>query len=194
MADRVIYKGGQTVSVNTGDGIQLIRPKRGSLSKFPRWWDKKPGAYIDCAIFRVKLENGFYVRLVVPATDRMTLEIRHDGFGNFTFPAARVERIGIISNDSLDLLVEYQFPKISGGKVLKRTISPLPPFPPAPAPQTPEAKFPRRPSVTKRRKNAVIKVRARDEDGQYISDDPSTPEVDEAWIEKPAFPTAQSDS
>jgi hypothetical protein len=120
----------------------------------------------------------------------MTLEIRHDGFGNFTFPAARVERVGIVSNDSLDLLVEYQFPKISGGKVLKRTLAPLPPTPPAPEPLTPEEKFPRRPSVTKRRKKAVVKVRARDEDGQYIADDPSTPEVNEAWVEKPAFPDA----
>lgn len=191
MADRVIYKGGQTVASNTGGGIQLVLPKRGSLSKFPRWWDRKPGAYIDCAIFRVKLDNGLYVRLVVPASDRMTLEIRHDGFGNFTFPAARIERVGIVADDSPDLLVEYQFPKISGGKVLKRTVAPLPPAPPAPEPLTPAEKFPRRASVTKRRKAAVVKVRARDEDGHFIADDPNTPEVNEAWEEKPAFPDEQ---
>lgn len=191
MADRVIYKGGQTVASNTGGGIQLIRPKRGSLSKFPRWWNKKPGAYIDCAIFRVKLNNGACVRLVVPATDLMSLEIRHDGFGNFTFPAARIERVGIVADDSPELLVEYQFSKISGGKVLKRSVAPLPPPPPAPEPLTPAEKFPRRPSITKRRKKAVVKVRARDEDGRFKTDDPSTPEVNEAWEEKPAFPDEQ---
>ena len=35
MADRVIYKGGQTVATNVGGNIQLIRPKRGSYHKFP---------------------------------------------------------------------------------------------------------------------------------------------------------------
>ena len=184
MADRVIYKGGQTVSVNTGGGIQLMLPKRGSLSKFPRWWNKKPGAYIDCAIFRVKLENGAYVRLVVPATDRMTLEIRHDGFGNFTFPAARVERVGIVADDSPELLLEYQFSKISGGKVLKRTLAGLPP---APVKEEVEPKSrTRRPSVTKRRKKLEGKVRAHDAEGKFIADDPSTPDVNEAWVDAPS--------
>lgn len=191
MADRVIYKGGQTIASTTGSGIQLVRPKRGTFSKFPRWWNKKPGAYIDCAIFRVKLDNGSFVRMIVPAANHMTLEIRHDGFGNFTFPAARVERIAIVADESTELLVEYQFSKISGGKVLKRSIAPLPPAPPAPEPQTTEEKFPTRPSVKKRRKKAVVKVRARDENGYFKADDPSTPDVNEAWVTKPAFPDEQ---
>ena len=61
----------------------------------------------------------------------MTLEIRHDGFGNFTFPIAKVERIGVVAEDSTELLVEYQFSKISGGSVLKRTLRGIP-KPPAP--------------------------------------------------------------
>ena len=135
MADKVIYKGGKTVVGLVGD-IQLVLPKSGRLHKFPRWWNKKPGIYIDAAIFTVTLESGVKVRLVVPATERMHLEIRHDGFGNFTFPQCRVDRIAVVAVDSTELLVEYQFSKISGGKVLKRTLTGIP-KPPAPEP-TPE--------------------------------------------------------
>ena len=31
-------------------------------------------------------------------------------------------------------------------------------------------------------------VRAREEDGQYLGDDPATPSVDEAWVEVPEVP------
>jgi len=31
-------------------------------------------------------------------------------------------------------------------------------------------------------------VRAREEDGQFLADDPATPDVDEAWIETPVKP------
>ena len=122
MADRVIYKGGKTVTNAVGN-IKLVLPTNGTMHKFPRWWKKKHGAYIDCAIFNVTLENGVVVRLVVPAVERMHLEIRHDGYGNFTFPVSRVDRIAVVAIDSPELLVEYQFSKISGGKVLKRIVS-----------------------------------------------------------------------
>ena len=137
MADKVVFKGGKTVSSSVGN-IQLVLPKAGNLSKFPRWWNKKPGAYVDCAIFKVTLENGVQVRLVVPASERMNLEIRHDGFGNFSFPQCRVDRIAVVAADSTALLVEYQFSKISGGKVLKRIVGGIPaPVVPEPEP-TPE--------------------------------------------------------
>ena len=139
MADKVIYKGGKTV-VGAAGGIRLVLPKKGHLHKFPRWWNKKPGIYIDAAIFVVTLESGVKVRLVVPATERMNLEIRHDGFGNFSFPQCRVDRIAVVAIDSTELFIEYQFSKISGGKVLKRTLAGIP-QPPAPEPEPePETK------------------------------------------------------
>ena len=139
MADKVIYKGGKTV-VGAKGSIQLVLPKASHLHKFLRWWNKKPGAYIDVAIFKVTLDNGVQVRLVVPATERMNLEIRHDGFGNFTFPQCRVDRIAVVAIDSTQLLLEYQFSKISGGKVLKRTLAGIPaPVAPEPEPE-PEPK------------------------------------------------------
>lgn len=137
MADKLIYKGGTTVVGSTG-GMRLIQPKAGSFSKFPRWWNKKGNQYIDCAIFLVTLDNGCAVRLVVPASDRMTLEIRHDGYGNFMFPICRVDRIAVVAADSTELLVEYQFSKVSGGSVLKRTLSGLPkPVTPKPVVEKP---------------------------------------------------------
>ena len=55
------------------------------------------------------------------------MEIRHDGAGAFTFPKdGGLERVAVVGADSLDLIQEYQFAKISGGSVLKRTIGSLP--------------------------------------------------------------------
>lgn len=132
MADKLVYKGGASVVGQTGTEMQLVLPKRGgSVHRFPKWWNKKGSVtYIEVAIFCVYLNNGEKVRLVVPHTDPgMTFEIRCDGDGNFTFPQVNkgaIERVGVFAYDTPQLLVEYQFSKISGGSVLKRTIAPLP--------------------------------------------------------------------
>lgn len=135
MEDRVIYKGGNHVIANNTEGrMKLIQPARGTLNKFVRWWNRTGNQYIDCAIFRVELKNGTAVRLVVPhVKGGMQIEIRHDGYGNFTFPKCRLERIAVVSMDTTEVLVEYQFSKISGGSVLKRTLAGLPEAPAAAA-------------------------------------------------------------
>ena len=86
MADRVVYKGGNHVLENNSEGrIRFIQPK-GGIGKFPRWWNRRGNIYIDAALFRVELESGVVVRLVIPhVKGGMHVEIRHDGFGNFTF-------------------------------------------------------------------------------------------------------------
>ena len=121
MEDRVIYKGGNHVISNNTEGrIKLIQPARGTINKFVRWWNRSGNKYIDCAIFLVQLNNGTAVRLVVPHTKGgMQVEIRHDGFGNFTFPKCHLERIAVVSTESTEVLIEYQFSKISGGSVFK---------------------------------------------------------------------------
>ena len=129
MADKITYKGGTTVVGHSGNEIQLVLPAKGSFHKFPRWWNKKGTiAYVDSAIFLVTLDSGVKVRLVVPASvDRQTLEIRHDGYGNFTFPIrGTVERVAVVDEVSTTLYREYQFSKFSGGSVLTRTIQPYP--------------------------------------------------------------------
>lgn len=138
MADKLVYKGGTDVVDHTGKEMQLVLPNSGSLHRFPRWWNKKGTVqYIDVAIFKVALDNGESVRLIVPSIGPVTMEIRHDGYGNFCFPQkskGAIERVAVFGEASNDLLVEYQFSKISGGSVLKRSISPLP-TPPAPEPE-----------------------------------------------------------
>ena len=128
MTDRVVFKGGNHVIENNTEGrIKLIQPARGTVNRFIRWWNRAGSQYIDCAIFRVELNNGTVVRLVVPhVKGGMHVEIRHDGFGNFTFPKCHLERIAVVSVDTTEVLVEYQFSKISGGSVLKRTLAGLP--------------------------------------------------------------------
>jgi len=128
MADRVVYKGANHVLTNNTEGrIRLIQPKGGTINKFIRWWNRKGSQYIECGIFRVELDNGTVVRLVIPhVKGGMTVEIRHDGYGNFTFPGCRLERIAVVAEDSSEVLVEYQFSKVSGGAVLKRTLVGLP--------------------------------------------------------------------
>ena len=136
MSDRVIYKGGTHVLENNTEGrIRLIQPKAGTINKFVRWWNRKGNQYIDCGIFRVQLESGVVVRLVIPhVKGGMRVEIRHDGFGNFTFPGCRLERIAVVAELSSEVLVEYQFSKVSGGAVLKRTLAGIP----SPVFETPE--------------------------------------------------------
>jgi hypothetical protein len=129
MADKLTYKGGATVVGHTGTEIELVRPSKGSMHRFPRWWNKKGTvAYIECAIFKVTLSSGLVVRLVVPSEGgARTLEIRHDGNGNFTFPIkGSTERIAVIAESSSTIYREYQFSKISGGSVLTRTLNAYP--------------------------------------------------------------------
>ena len=129
MADKLTYKGGATVVGHTGTEIELVRPSKGSMHRFPRWWNKKGTvAYIECAIFKVTLASGLVVRLVVPSGGgAQTLEIRHDGNGNFTFPIkGSTERVAVIAESSSTIYREYQFSKISGGSVLTRTVNAYP--------------------------------------------------------------------
>ena len=137
MADKLTYKGGSKVVGSSGT-MKLVLPKGGGdFHRVPRWWGiKGTVAYVDAAIFKVPLDNGEMVRLVLPGVkSHMTVEIRHDGSGAFIFPKeGGLERAAVVGADSLDIIHEYQFAKISGGSVLKRTIGnlPEPPAPPEP--------------------------------------------------------------
>ena len=138
MADKLTYKGGKDV-VNSSGTAKLVLPKGGGdFHRVPTWWGKKGTVtYTDAAIFKVPLDNGEQVRLILPGVSaHMTVEIRHDGAGEFTFPkTGNLERAVVVGADSLDIIYEYQFAKISGGSVLKRTVGSLP-TPPAPEPET----------------------------------------------------------
>ena len=173
MADKLIYKGGANVVGHTGTEIELVLPAKGPLHRFPRWWNKKGAiAYVDAAIFKVTLDNGTVVRLVIPTSiGAHTLEIRHDGYGNFTFPVrGGFERVGVIAESSNELYREYQFAKISGGSVLTRTLQAYP-APPAPEPEpTPEPE-PEAPVAPKRKAKKKIVVEAPKSEAEETSEE-----------------------
>ena len=121
MADRVVYKGANHVLTNNTEGrIRLIQPKAGTINKFIRWWNRKGSQYIECGIFRVELDNGVVVRLIIPhVKGGMSIEIRHDGNGNFkrkTIVRAgkrynNVQLWDIDNDGNLDMLLDGGDPK-----------------------------------------------------------------------------------
>ena len=135
MADSLRLKGSKSISKRVGDGLSLRRPKRGGdIFKVPTWWNlKHTTQYVSAAIFKVTASVG-ELALVVPVDPETTdIIIKHDGDGNFTFPSVNgVDRIAVMAADLGTFYVEYQFSKISGGPVLKRTVNALPD---APAPE-----------------------------------------------------------
>ena len=129
MADKLTYKGGKDV-VNSVGTMKLVLPKGGGdFHRVPKWWGKKGTVgYVEAAIFKVPLDDGSTVRLILPGVKaHMTVEIRHDGNAEFVFPnSGNLERAAVVPADNFNLIVEYQFAKISGGSVLKRTVGNLP--------------------------------------------------------------------
>jgi len=141
MADSLRLKGCKSISRHTGDEMLLRRPKRGGdIFKVPTWWNlKHTTQYVSAAIFKVTATIG-ELALVIPVDPENTdIIIKHDGDGNFTFPSVNgVDRVAVMAADLGTFYVEYQFSKISGGPVLKRTVNALPAAAPAVAPPAPE--------------------------------------------------------
>ena len=130
MADSLYFTAPRSVTAHTGTNLQLMIPPRGGNTwQFPQWWDKKQTVqYIDCAIFKITDRSGADLRLVVPIDPANTeLSILYQADDNFVFGYYRgVRRVAVVPIDATDVLVEYQFPAISAGSILKRTITPLP--------------------------------------------------------------------
>ena len=126
MADFLRFKGAKSVTKQTGDEMRLRRPPNGGDTwQTKRWWGGKGKVvYISAAIFNVQT-SGDALQLVIPTDNETTaVTIRHDGLGNFTFSDYRgIDRIAVYNADRSTLLTEYQFPAISGGSILKRTIT-----------------------------------------------------------------------
>ena len=129
MADSLRLKGAKSVSKHTGSELTLRRPKRGGdIFQVPTWWNLKHRVqYTSAAIFKVESTRG-ELALVIPVDPETTdISIRHDGGGAFTFPSVNgVDRVAVMSADLGTFYEEYQFAKISGGPVLKRTVNALP--------------------------------------------------------------------
>ena len=95
---------------------------------FPRWWDKKNTVqYVPVTIFRLSRVAGD-LDIVIPTSTKSQLEIMWDDVTeSFKFPIHRgVDRVGIYAASDPNLLQEYQFSRIAGGSVLKRSLANLP--------------------------------------------------------------------
>lgn len=129
MADSFTFKGTKTVVNKVGTALRLNPPGGGDTFRFPKWWNlKNKVQYFDAAIFRVTLSTGADVKLVIPVTkDNTEVRVRHDGDGNFSFPYFRgVDRIAVVDVSTGELFREYQFPAISKGSILTRTVNAYP--------------------------------------------------------------------
>lgn len=130
MADSFTLKGAKHVVENVGSAVRVTPPKGGDTHQFPRWWSLKSNGvqYVKSAIFKFTLDNSTVVRMVIPVDPENTeIKIKHDGAGNFTFPIFRgVDRIAIVAIDDNTIYKEYQFPAISKGAILTRTVNPYP--------------------------------------------------------------------
>ena len=132
MADKVKLKGVKVLLNQTGSDITIENPKRGGDTHlFPQWFEKKGNVqYLECTILNVTRAAG-NLQLVIPSSMDTELTILYDGSDDFTFYADRgVERVAVVAPNTTDVLVEYLFPKISGGKIAKRIVGSLP-APPA---------------------------------------------------------------
>ena len=129
MADSLRLKGARSVSNHTGSEMILRRPARGGdVFKVPTWWNLKHRVqYASAAVFKVSSTRGT-LSLVIPIDPENTdITIKHDGAGSFTFPKVDgVDRVAVMSASMDTFYEEYQFAKISGGPVLKRTVNALP--------------------------------------------------------------------
>ena len=153
MADFLRFKGAKSVTRQQSNEMRLRRPPNGGDTwQTKRWWGGKGKVvYITAAIFAVST-SGDDVQLVIPTDNETTaVSIRHDGAGNFTFSDFRgIDRIAVYNADRSELLTEYQFPSISGGSVLKRTITTFI-EPPAPEPEPePEPEPPAEPTFAEK--------------------------------------------
>ena len=129
MADSFTLKGAKTVVGNSGTAQRVIPSRGGDTHQFPRWWALKNRVqYFDAAIFRITLDNAEVVRLVIPVDKENTeITVKHDGAGNFTFPQYRgVDRVAVVNATTTDIYKEYQFPAISKGAILTRTVAEYP--------------------------------------------------------------------
>lgn len=168
MADFLRFKGAKSVTKQQGDEMRLRRPPNGGDTwQTKRWWGGKGKVvYVKAAIFAVST-SGDDVQLVIPTDNETTaVSIRHDGAGNFTFSDYRgIDRIAVYNADRSELLTEYQFPAISGGSVLKRTIETFV-APPAPEPE-PEPEPPAEETYDEvvARADLIVAVTVQDVDG-----------------------------
>jgi hypothetical protein len=123
MSDSLVLTGVKDIKKHTGTEMVRITPKGGGdVSRLKRWWSSgsSPAIYTDVTIFDVTTGAGT-VKLAVASNGSTNLRIDHDGAFNFEFYNFNEVQRAALYTDSLELIEQYVFPSISGGKVMTVT-------------------------------------------------------------------------
>lgn len=127
MAQALLLKGVKdVVNYTSTDSTFSLRLKQnlrgGDVHQIKQWWavNKKNTVYNPCTVFQI---IGTDYELIIPTCVSSQLRIGYDGdVYNFIFSQYnQVDRAAVFKTDGT-LCVEYQFPSISGGTILKRTL------------------------------------------------------------------------
>ena len=123
MSDSLVLTGVKDIKKHTGTEMVRITPKGGGdVFRLKRWWvaSDTQTLYTDATLFTVTTGDGV-VKLAVASNGSTNLRIDHDGNFNFSFYYINeVDRAALYTED-LQLIEQYVFPKISGGKVMTVT-------------------------------------------------------------------------
>ena len=128
MAEQFVLKGVKELrDYSYGGSSPIFRvkndPRGGSTWQIPKWWDKKGNntEYVSCTVLDIVGTNYF---MVIPTSKDTQVMVSYDddvyniGFTNFN----GVDRVAIYGRDINKLVVEYLFPRISGGAIAKRIL------------------------------------------------------------------------
>ncbi len=123
MSDSLVLTGVKDVKKHTGTEMLRLNPKGGGdVFKLKRWWVKGGSStvYVDATVFSITTAAGT-VKLALATTKSTHVRIGHDGSFNFTFGGVNNLSRAALYTDSLELIEHYEFPSISGGKVMTVT-------------------------------------------------------------------------
>lgn len=120
MADSLVLAGVKDVKAHTGTEMLRLNPKGGGDTfQLKQWWVKGGAStcYVDATVFRVTTTAGV-VKLALATSMSTNINIRHDGSFNFDFFFINEVNRAALFTDDFQLIEEYVFPRISGGKVM----------------------------------------------------------------------------
>ena len=127
MAQALMLKGVKdVVNYTSTDGTFPLRLKQnlrgGDVHQIKQWWavNRKNTVYNPCTVFDIV---GTDYQLIIPTGTSSQLRIGYDGdvYAFIFSQYNQVDRAAVFKTDGT-LCVEYQFPSISGGTILKRTL------------------------------------------------------------------------
>ena len=120
MSDSLVLTGVKDIKKHTGTEMVRLTPTGGGdVFRLKRWWSfgGSHTTYTDVTLFSVTNSTGT-VKLAVASNSSTNLRIDVDDNFNFAFNNFNeVQRAALYTTD-LELIEQYVFPSISGGKTM----------------------------------------------------------------------------